>query len=183
MGVHRGVCFWGALSETLFPYRRKRVWGEPTGSLESLGLGFCSFHIRPGRTFSYSRSIMGKVGGEKIHHVKITHPRFLLLLFRVPVVIIRSLIHLELILVHGIQKEEASQVALLVKNLLASAGNIRDVGSIHVSGRSPGGRQGNPLQCSCLENPVDRGAWWATVRRVSRLSNLACTHAYRRKPI
>ena len=47
---------------------------------------------------------------EKIHHVKITHPRFLLLLFRVPIVIIRSLIHLELILVHGIQKEEASQV-------------------------------------------------------------------------
>ena len=68
--------------------------------------------------------------------MKITHPRFLLLLFRVPIVIIRSLIHLELILVHGIQKEEASQVALLVKNPLANAGDIRGVGSIHVSGRS-----------------------------------------------
>ena len=83
----------------------------------------------------------------------------------------------------GIQKEEASQVALLVKNPPANAGDIRDVGPIHVSGRSPGVRQGNRLQCSCLENPMDRGAWWATVHRVSRLSDLACTHAYRRKLI
>ena len=83
----------------------------------------------------------------------------------------------------GIQKEEASQVALLVKNPPANAGDIRDVSPIHVSGRSPGGRQGNRLQCSCLENPMDRGAWWATVHRVSRLSDLACTHTYRRKLI
>ena len=57
----------------------------------------------------------------------------------------------------------ASQVALLVKNLPA---NVRDVGSIPGSGRSPGGRHGNPLQYSCLENPMDRGAWQATVYRV-----------------
>ena len=52
----------------------------------------------------------------------------------------------------------ASQVALVVKNPPASAGDPRDVSSIPASGRSPGGGPGNPLQCSCLENPVDRGA-------------------------
>ena len=49
------------------------------------------------------------------------------------------------------------------KELPANAGDARDVGSIPGSGRSPGGRNGNPLQHSCLENPMDRGAWWATV--------------------
>ena len=43
------------------------------------------------------------------------------------------------------------------------AGDIRDEGSIPGSGRSPGGGHHNPLQYSCLENPIDRGAWWATV--------------------
>ena len=47
----------------------------------------------------------------------------------------------------------------MVKNLPASAGHIRDTGSIPRSGRSPGGGHGNPLQYSCLENPIDRGAW------------------------
>jgi len=53
-----------------------------------------------------------------------------------------------------------SQVALVVKNPPASAGDERDVGSIPDSGRSPGGGHGNPLQYSCLGNPRDRGAWW-----------------------
>ena len=57
----------------------------------------------------------------------------------------------------------ASQVALVVQNLPASAGDVRDMGSIPGSGRSPGEGHGNSLQHSCLENPVDRGAWWATV--------------------
>ena len=52
----------------------------------------------------------------------------------------------------------ASQVALVVKNLPASAGEVRGVGSIPGSGRSPGGGHGYPLQYSCLENPLDRGA-------------------------
>ena len=47
-----------------------------------------------------------------------------------------------------------------------NAGDIRDVSSIPGWGRSPGGRHGNPLQYSCLENPMDRGAWWATVHGV-----------------
>ena len=54
----------------------------------------------------------------------------------------------------------------MVKNLPAGAGDIRDVGSIPGSGRSPRGRRGDPLQYSCLENPMDRGAWWATVHGV-----------------
>ena len=60
------------------------------------------------------------------------------------------------------------QVALVVKNLPASAGNARDVILIPTSGRSSGGGHGNPLQYSCLENPMDRGAWWATVHGVRK---------------
>ena len=63
-------------------------------------------------------------------------------------------------------KEEALsplQVALVVKNLPDNAGEVRDAGLIPGSGRSPGGGHGNPLQCSCLENSLDRRAWWATV--------------------
>ena len=62
----------------------------------------------------------------------------------------------------------ASQVALVVKNLPANAGDIRDEGSIPGLGRSPGGGHGNPLQDSCLENHMDREAWWATVHRVTK---------------
>ena len=50
----------------------------------------------------------------------------------------------------------ASQVALMVKNPSANAGDLRDVGSVPGSGRPPGGGNGNPLQYSCLENPMDR---------------------------
>ena len=52
----------------------------------------------------------------------------------------------------------------MVKNPSAKAGDIRDANSIPRSGRSPGGGHGNLLQYSCLENPIDRGAWWATVK-------------------
>ena len=52
----------------------------------------------------------------------------------------------------------------VVKNLPANAGDARDIGSTPGSGRSPGVGNGNPCQYSCLENPTDRGAWWATVR-------------------
>ena len=57
-------------------------------------------------------------------------------------------------------------MALVVKNPPANAGDIRDTGSIPGSGRSPGEGNGNPLQYSCLENPMDRGAWWATAYNV-----------------
>ena len=53
----------------------------------------------------------------------------------------------------------------MIKNLPATAG---DLGSIPGSGRSPGEGNGNPLQYSCLENPMDRGAWWAIVHRVAK---------------
>ena len=52
---------------------------------------------------------------------------------------------------------------LVVKNPPANAGDVRHVSSIPESGRSPGGGHGNPLQYSCLENPMDRGAWRVTV--------------------
>ena len=55
----------------------------------------------------------------------------------------------------------------MVKNPSVNAGDIRVMGSIPGLGRSPGGRHGNPLQHSCLENLMDRGAWWATVHRVT----------------
>ena len=60
----------------------------------------------------------------------------------------------------------ASQVALVVRNLPASAGEVRNTGSIPGPGRSPGGGNGKALQYSRLENPIDRGAWWATVHGV-----------------
>ena len=60
----------------------------------------------------------------------------------------------------------ASQVALVVKNLPGNAGDIRDLGSIPGWGRYPGGWHGNPVQYSHLENPLDRGAWQATVHGI-----------------
>ena len=56
----------------------------------------------------------------------------------------------------------------MVKTLLADAGDVRDVGSIPGSGRSPGGGNSNSLQYSCLENPMDREALWATAQRVTK---------------
>ena len=56
----------------------------------------------------------------------------------------------------------------MLKNLPVSAGDARDVDSIPGSGRSPGEGNGNPLQYSFLENPMDGGAWWATVHRVAK---------------
>ena len=61
-----------------------------------------------------------------------------------------------------------SQVALVVKNPPVSAGDVRDVGLFPGLGRSPGEGHGNPLQYSCLENPMDRGAWLAMVHRVAK---------------
>jgi len=55
----------------------------------------------------------------------------------------------------------------MVKNPPASEGDLRDMGSIPGSGRSPEGGHGNPLQYSCLENPMDSRAWQATVHRVA----------------
>ena len=63
----------------------------------------------------------------------------------------------------------ASQVALVVKNPSASAGDIRDTGSIPGLGRSLGEGNGNLLQYSCLENLMDKGAWQATVHRSAEL--------------
>ena len=75
----------------------------------------------------------------------------------------------------------ASQVALMVKNPHAKARAARDVGSIPGWGRSLEEGLGNLLLYSCLESPMDRGAWWATVRKVTksrtRLKRLS-THAF-----
>ena len=68
-----------------------------------------------------------------------------------------------------------SQVALVVKNPTASVGDIRDLSSIPGSGRSPGGEHGNPLQYSCLENPMDRGAWQAMAHGITELDRTEAT--------
>ena len=65
-------------------------------------------------------------------------------------------------------KKRASQLMLVVKNTPANSGDIRDMGLIPGMGRSPGGGYGNPLQYSCLENPMDREAWWATFHGVTK---------------
>ena len=59
-------------------------------------------------------------------------------------------------------------MAVLIKNSPAKAGDISDVGLIPGMGRSPGEGNGNPLQYSCLENPMDRRVWWAMVQRVAK---------------
>ena len=69
----------------------------------------------------------------------------------------------------------ASQVALVVKKRPANARDERDVGSIPGLGRYPGEGHGNPFQYSCLQNPMDRGAWWATVQRVTELDTTTVT--------
>ena len=61
-----------------------------------------------------------------------------------------------------------SQVMLVVKNPPANAGDSGDLGSMPGSGRPPRGGHGNPLRCSCLESPMGRGAWWATVRGLAK---------------
>ena len=62
----------------------------------------------------------------------------------------------------------ASQVVPVVKNLPPTAGDVKDSGLIPGSGRSPGGGHGNPLQGSCVENPMERRAWRATVHGVAK---------------
>ena len=69
---------------------------------------------------------------------------------------------------HTLTYDQAFQVALVVKNPPANAGDGRDMGSILGLGRSSGAGHGSPFQYSCLENPVDRGAWQATVHRVAK---------------
>ena len=59
-------------------------------------------------------------------------------------------------------------MALIIKNPPANAGDVRDMVSIPGSGRSPAGGNGNPLQYSCLKNPMDRGAWQATAHGVAK---------------
>ena len=69
----------------------------------------------------------------------------------------------------------ACQVALVVKIPTAKAGDTRDAGSLPGLGRSPGAGRGKLLQDSCLENPMDRGAWRATVQRVAELDMTEAT--------
>ena len=66
----------------------------------------------------------------------------------------------------------------VIKNSPASAGDARDLGSIPGSERFPGGGNGNPLQYSCLGNPMDRGAWWAAVHGVTESQTQLSMHAH-----
>ena len=63
---------------------------------------------------------------------------------------------------------QASQVVLVIKNPLANAGDIKDMGLIPGLGKSPGVGNGNSLQHFCTENPMDRGAWQATVHGIAK---------------
>ena len=76
--------------------------------------------------------------------------------------------------------DNLSQEVQLVKNSPVNAGDTGDTGLIPGSGRSPGGRRGNPLLSSRLEDPMDRGAWWATVHGVAESSTRQSTHKDRR---
>ena len=75
-----------------------------------------------------------------------------------------SLIYLE----RGIGRDGLPRFLLVVKSLPVNTGDFRDAGLIPGLGKSPGGEHSNPLQYSCVENPMDREAWWATVHRVTK---------------
>ena len=79
------------------------------------------------------------------------------------IIITRLTIIITPIYCHSSNIRSASHVVLLIKNPPANAGDIRDTGSIPGLGRCPGEGHDNPLQYPCLENSMDRGAWWATV--------------------
>ena len=66
-------------------------------------------------------------------------------------------------------------VSLVVKNPLANVRDIKDACSVPGLGRSPGGEHGNPFQFSCLENPINRGTWWAIVHRVTESDTTEAT--------
>ena len=84
------------------------------------------------------------------------------------------------ILLPFVYRKKSFPDGLAVKNLPANAGDIRNTGLIPGSGRSPGEGNGNPLQYSCLGNPMDRGAWRAIVHRVAKGSDMtvATEHAH-----
>ena len=71
----------------------------------------------------------------------------------------------------------------MVKNSPANSGDVRDMSSIPASGRAPGGEYGNPLQYSCLENPIDRGAWQATVHKIAESDPLKRLSRHIRTPV
>ena len=83
----------------------------------------------------------------------------------------------------GFRVVRVSQVALVVKNPPANAGDARNVGSIPGSGRSPGVGNGNPHQYSCLENSMDRGAWQTIIHRVAKSWTRLSSWAYNRKVV
>ena len=66
-------------------------------------------------------------------------------------------------------------MAQWVTNLPANSRDLRDMGLIPGLGRSPGGENGNLLQCSCLENPINREAWWATVHSITEMDTTEAT--------
>ena len=70
-----------------------------------------------------------------------------------------------------VQSLVVARASLVVQRLKASACNVGDLGSIPGSGRSPGEGNGNPLLYSCLENPMDGGAWWATIHGSQRVGH------------
>ena len=81
------------------------------------------------------------------------------------------------------ERNKSSHVALVVKNPPANGGDSRDTGSIPALGRSPGEGNGDPLQYSCLGNPVDRGIWQSTVHGVTKswAQLSTCTHTHTQK--
>ena len=79
----------------------------------------------------------------------------------------KNLLQLEMNALETVYKINYAQMEIVVQNPLINAGDMREASSIPELGRSPGGGHGNPLQYSCLENPMDRGTWQATVHKVA----------------
>ena len=138
----------------------KIPWMEEPGRLQSMGLQ------RVGHDWATSLTQNNYNGNIKYYWSQIITN--LIIIFKVwNILRIRKMWNTneQMLLKNDVNRlgEWASQVVLVVKSLPANAGDIRDMGLIPVSGRSPGGGHGIPLQYSCLENPMDREAWLAMV--------------------
>ena len=147
-----------------FHGRRSLVGCSPWGRQESDTTERLHFH--------FSLSCIGERNGNPLQCSCLENPRDRGAWRAADYGVAQSRTQLKRLSTNYIPSYNASQVALVVKNWLANAADTRDVGWIPGSGRSPGEGNGNPLQYSCLENPMDRGAWQAIAYGVTSRTRL-----------
>ena len=152
-GSYCGLPWWLSSNESTCQYKGHRF--DPwSGKTPGEGNGTCSNILAWEIPWTEESNRLQTLGSQRVRHNLVTKQQQQQL-SRSPTI-------------SEIYPELSVSRRLSVKNPPAKAGVTRDVGLIPGSGRSPAGGNGNPLQYSCLENPVDRGAWCITVCRIAR---------------